>query len=88
MCSHGSITHQTEHGPSLYGWLRCDLDCRCRYSSLNYYGIIQLLSIDRTNGYEHSYRSLANQAFESAPNSLTVHSTPLRLWASFQAKGA
>ena len=30
------------------------------YSSLNYSGIIRLLSIDRTNGYDYSYRSLAN----------------------------
>ena len=88
MCSHGSIIRRTEDGPSSYGWLRCDLDCSCSYSSLNYSGIIRLLSIDRTNGYEHSYRSLANQSFESTPDSLTVHSTPLRLWASFQAKGA
>ena len=64
------------------------LDCRCSYSSLNYSGIIRLLSIDRTNGYEHSYRSLANQSFESSPDSLTMHSTRVRLWASFQAKGA
>ena len=34
-------------------------------SSLNHSGIIRLLSMDRTNGYEHSYRSLANQSFES-----------------------
>ena len=88
MCSHGSITRRREDGPSSYGWLGCDLDCSCSYSSLNYSGIIGLLSIDRTNGYEHSYRSLANQSFESTPDSLTVHSTPLPLWASFQTKGA
>ena len=78
MCSHGSITRRTEDGPSSYGWLRCDLDCRRSYPILNYSGIIRLLSIDRTNGYEHSYQSLANQSFESTPDSLTVHST--RLW--------
>ena len=60
MCSHVSIIRQTEDGPSSYGWLGCDLDCGCSNSSLNYSGIIRLLSIDRTNGYEHSYRSLAN----------------------------
>ena len=64
------------------------LDCIYSYSSLNHSGIIRLLSIDRTNGYEHSYRLLANQSFESSPDSLTVHSTRLRLWVSFQAKGA
>ena len=88
MCSHGRNTRWTADGPSSYGWLRCDLDCRCMYSSLNYSGIIRLLAIDRTSGYEHSYRSLANQSFESTPDSLTVHSTILRLWASFQDKGA
>ena len=46
LCSHESITRRTEDGPSSYGWLRCDLGCRCRYSSLNYSGIIRLLSID------------------------------------------
>ena len=66
MCSQGSITRRTEDGPSPYGWLRYDLDCRCIYSSLNYSGIIQLLSVDRTNGNEHSNRSLANQSFESS----------------------
>ena len=65
MCSHESITRRTEDGLSSYGWLRRDLDCSCSYSSLNYSGIIRLLSIDRTNGYEHSYRTLANQSFES-----------------------
>ena len=88
MCSHGSITRRTEDGPSSSGWLRCDLGCIYSYSSLNHSGIIQLLSIDRTNGYEHCYRSLANQSFESSPDSLTMHSTRVRLWASFQAKGA
>ena len=88
MCSHGSITRRTEDGLSPYGWLRCDLDCICSYSSLNHSGIIRLLSIDRTNSYERSYRSLVNQSFESSPDSLTVHSTRLRLWASFQVKGA
>ena len=88
MCSHISITRRTEDGLSSYGWLRCDLDCKCIYSSLNCSGIIRLLSMDRTNGYEHSYRSLANQSFESSPDSLTMHSTRVRLWASFQAKGA
>ena len=83
MCSHGSITRRTEDAPSSYGWLRCDLDCRCIYSSLNYSGIIRLLSIDRTNGYEHSYQSLANQSFESTPNSRTVHSTRLRTLGIF-----
>ena len=75
MCSHRSITCRTEYGPSSSGWLRCDLDCTCIYSSLNYFGIIQLLSIDRTNSNEHSYWSLANQSFESALNSLSVYFT-------------
>ena len=88
MCSHGSITRQTEDGLSLYGWLRCHLDCRIRCSSLNCSGIIRLLSMDQTNGYEHSYWSLANQSSESTPDSLTVHSTRPRLWTSFQVKGA
>ena len=77
MCSQVSITRRKEDGPSSSGWLRCDLGCRCSYSCLNYFGIIQLLSIDRTNGCEHSYQSLANQSFESTPDSLTVHSTRL-----------
>ena len=88
MCSHGSITRQTEDCPSSYGWLRCDLDCRCIYSSLNCSGIIRLLSMDRTNGYEHSYRSLANQSFESTTNSLTVHSTRLRTLGNFPGHGS
>ena len=88
MCSHGSITRRTEDGPSSYGWLRCDLDCCCRDSSLNSSGIIRLVSIDRTNGYEHSYQSLANQSSESTPNSLTVHSTGLGLCAFNQVPGA
>ena len=88
MCSHGSITHRTEDGPSSYGWLRCDLDCSYSYSSLSYSGIIRLLSIDRTNGYEHSYRSLANQSFESTPDSLTVHSTRLRTLDNFPGHGS
>ena len=58
MCSHGSIIRWTEDGPSWYGWHCCHLGCICMYPSLNYSGIIRLLSIDRTNGYEHSYRSL------------------------------
>ena len=82
-CSHEGITRRTEDGPSFYGWLRCDLDCSYSYSSLNYAGIIWLLSIDRTNGYEHSYRSLANQSFECTPHSLTVHSTRLRTLGNF-----
>ena len=42
ICSHGSITRRTEDGPSSYGWLRCDLDSRCIYSSLNYYPIFSI----------------------------------------------
>ena len=83
ICSHGSITHRTEDGPSLYGWLLCDLDCRCRYSRLNYSGIIWLFSVNRTNGNYYSYRSLANQSFESSPDSLTVHSTRLQTLSNF-----
>src|ERR1700761_8620029 len=79
ICSHGGITRQTEDGPSSYGWLRCDLDCIYSDSSLNYSGIIRLLSIDRTNGYEHSYQSLANQSFES---------TPLRTLGIFPGQGS
>ena len=78
MCSHESITRRTEDGPSSYVWLRWDLDCRCIDSSLNYSGIIRLLSMDRSNGCEPSYRSLANQSFESTTDSPTLHST--RLW--------
>ena len=88
MCSHGSITRQTGDGPSSYGWHRCDLDCSCSYSSLNYSGIIRLLALDRTNGYKHSYRSLANQSFESTPDSLTVHSTRLRTLGNFPGHGS
>ena len=58
------------------------------YSSLNYSGIIRLLSIDRTNGYDHSYRSLANQSFESATDSLTVHSTRLGTLGNFPGHGS
>ena len=29
MCSYGIIIRRTEDGPSSYGWLRWDLDCRC-----------------------------------------------------------
>ena len=83
MCSHEGITRRTEDGPSSYGWLPWDLDYRYSYSSLNYSGIIRLLFIDRTNGCEHSYRSLANQSFESTPHSLTVHSTRLRTLGNF-----
>ena len=88
MCSHGSITCRTEDGPSSYGWLGCDLGCRCIYSSLNYSGIIRLLSMDRTNGYEYSYWSLANQSFESTTESLTVHSTRLRTLGNFPGHGS
>ena len=62
--------------------------CSGSYPSLNYPGIIRLMSIDRTNGYEHSYWSLAIQSSESTPDSLLVHSTRLRLWSCFEAKGA
>ena len=58
------------------------------YSSLNYSGITRLLSMDRTNGYEPSYRSLANQSFESTPDSLTVHSTRLRTLGNFPGHGS
>ena len=88
MCSHESITRRTEDGPSSYGWLRCDLDCSCIYSSLNCSGIIRLMSMDRTNGYEHSYRSLANQSFESTTDSLTMHSTCLRTLDNFPGHGS
>ena len=65
ICWHERITRRTEGDPASYHWLSCDLDCRCRCSSSNRSGIIRLLFMDRTNGYEHSYRSLANQSFES-----------------------
>ena len=58
------------------------------YSSLNYAGIIHLLSVNRTNGNEHSYRSLANKSFESSPDSLTVHSTRLRTLGNFPGHGS
>ena len=32
------------------------------------------LSIDRTNGYDHSYRSRTNKPFGSSPDFLTEHS--------------
>src|ERR1700760_1310186 len=64
------------------------LGCIYSDSSLNYSGIIRLLSIDRTNGYEHSYQSLANQSFESTPDSLTVHSTLLRTLGIFPGQGS
>ena len=88
MCSQGSITRRTEDGPSWYAPLLCDLYCRYSLFCSQLLWHYTTLSIDRTNGYEHSYRSLANQSFESTPDSLTVHSTHLRRWASFQAKGA
>ena len=75
ICSHESIIRLIEDGPSSYGWLHCDLDCRYIYSSLNYSGIIWLGSIDRTNGYEHGFWSLANQPLESTPNSHAVRHT-------------
>ena len=88
LCSHGSITRQREAAPSSYDWLRCDLDCKCINSSLNYSGIIRLLSMDRTNGYEHSYQSLANQSFESTADSLTMHSTRLQSLSNFPGHGS
>ena len=79
---------QTEADPSAHAWLRCDLDCRCMYSSLNYSCIIRLLSIDQTKGYENSYRSHANQSFESTPDSLTVYTTSLRTQGNFPGHGS
>ena len=84
---HEDVIHQTEDVPSSYGWLPCDLDCICICSYLHYSGIIRLLSIDCTNGNGHSSQSLANQFFESTPNSLTVHSTHLRTLGSFPCHG-
>jgi len=39
------------------------LDIACRKHSLVLSGITRLFPIDRTNGYDYSYRSLANNPF-------------------------
>jgi len=54
-----------EDGQSSYCWIFFDLVCR-RYSFV-LASISRLLPIDRTYGYDNSYRSLANNPFGSSP---------------------
>jgi len=54
-----------EDGQSLYGWLRLAL--ACMKHSLPLSGITRLLALDRTNGYDYSYRSFPNNPFASSP---------------------
>ena len=66
MCSHvRRLFAGIEDGQSAYCYLRLDLACRKHSLALS--GITRLFPIDRTNGYDYSYRSLANDAFRSSP---------------------
>ena len=59
MCSHvRQFFVGIEDGQSSYCWLRLDLVCRKH--SLVLSGITPFLPIDRTDGYNYSYRSLDN----------------------------
>jgi len=75
MCSHvRQLFARIEDGQSSYCWLRFDLVCRRH--SLVLSGITRLFPIDRTNGYDYSYRSRANNPFGSSqtPFRSIVHS--------------
>jgi len=66
MCSHvRQLFAGIEDGQSSDCWLR--LDVVCRKHSLVLTGITGLFPIDRTNGYDYSYRSHANNPFGSSP---------------------
>jgi len=54
-----------EDGQSSYCWLRFDMVCRRH--SLVLTGITRLFPIGRTNGYDYSYMSLANNPYGSSP---------------------
>jgi len=87
MCSHvGRLFAGMEDGQSSYCWLRLDLSCRKH--SLVLSGITRLLPIDRTNGYDYSHRSLANNPFGSSPTPFAsiVHS--YRLLGIFPDRGS
>jgi len=65
MCSHvRQLFARIQDGQSSYCWLRFDLVCRRH--SLVLSGITRLFSIDRSNGYDYSYRSRANNPFGRA----------------------
>ena len=65
-CSHvRQLFARIEDGQSSYCWLRSNLVCRRH--SLVLSGITRLFPIDRTNGYNYSYRSPANDPFGSSP---------------------
>jgi len=57
-----------EDSQSSYCWLRFD-KVRRRYSLL-LTGITRLFPINRTNCYDYSYRSCANNTFGSSPTAL------------------
>jgi len=66
MCLHvRQLFAGIEDGQSSYCCLRFDLVYRKH--SLVLTGITRLFPIDRTNGYDYSYRSVANNAFWSSP---------------------
>jgi len=66
MCLHvRQLFAGIEDGQSSYCWLHLDL--ACRKHSLVLSGITRLFPIDRSNGYNYSYRSLANTPFGSSP---------------------
>jgi len=64
------------------------LDIACRKHSIVLCGITRLFPIDRTNGYDHSYRSLANNPFGSSPTPFPsiVHS--YRILGVFPDRGS
>ena len=64
-----------EDGQSSYCWLRFDLVCRRHPLVLS--GITRLFPIDRTNGCDYSYQSLANNPFGRSPTPFPsiVHSS-------------
>ena len=65
MCSHvRQLFARIEDGQSSCCWLRFDLVCSKH--SLVSTGIARLFPIDRTNGYDYSYQSLANNPFGSS----------------------
>jgi len=75
MCLHvRQLFAGIEDGQSSYCLLRFDMVCRKH--SLVLSGITRLFPIDRTNGYDYSYRSHANNPFGSSlpPFPSIVHS--------------
>jgi len=78
MCSHvRQLFTGIEDSQYSYCWLRLDLACRKHTLVLS--GITRLFPIDRTNGYDYSYWSFANNPFESSltPFPSIVHSYSL-----------